>query len=285
MVTPFNNDLSIDESAIASLVEHLAATGSDALVVGGTTGEAATLTHHEKIKLVKLVKEAARGRVKIIANTGTNNTADSISLTKEAEEIGVDGVLLVAPYYNRPSQDGLYAHFSAIAHSTSLQALLYNVPARTSSNLLSATTLRIARDNSNVVGIKEASKDLEQIGEILAEAPAGFEVYSGDDGTTLPVLALGGSGVVSVTSHVYGKAIAKMHDAWFSGDIELAQKIHFASLPLTKTLFLAPNPVAVKAALKILGIIPNDLVRLPLVKANDEECGRVVAGLKHSGLL
>jgi 4-hydroxy-tetrahydrodipicolinate synthase len=163
--------------------------------------------------------------------------------------------------------------------------MLYNVPARTACNLSAATCVRIARDCPNVFAVKEASKDLEQVGEILATAPAGFQVYSGDDGTTLPVLSLGGSGVVSVTSHVYGQELAELHQAWFSGNTSRARELHLASLALTRTLFLAPNPVAVKAALKLLGIIANDDVRLPLVKVNAEERERVRAGLAQYGLL
>jgi 4-hydroxy-tetrahydrodipicolinate synthase len=285
MVTPFDNNLLVDENAVTALVNHLATTGTETLVVSGTTGESPTLSHDEKLNLFRAVKKASRGRLRLIAGTGSNNTAESIAFTREVEEIGVDGLLLVAPYYNRPSQEGLFEHFRAIAGVTSLPVMLYNVPARTSSNLAASTTVRIARDCNNVVAIKEASKDLEQIGEVLATAPAGFEVYSGDDGTTLPVLALGGSGVVSVTSHVAGKSISELHEAWFSGDIDKARELHLKSLALTRTLFLAPNPVAVKAALKILGVIPNNLVRLPHVSANDQEIERVAAGLKQYGLL
>jgi len=285
MVTPFDNNLLVDENAVTALVNHLATTGTETLVVSGTTGESPTLSHDEKLNLFRAVKIASRGRLRLIAGTGSNNTAESIAFTREVEEIGVDGLLLVAPYYNRPSQEGLFEHFRAIAGVTSLPVMLYNVPARTSSNLAASTTVRIARDCNNVVAIKEASKDLEQIGEVLATAPAGFEVYSGDDGTTLPVLALGGSGVVSVTSHVAGKSISELHEAWFSGDIDKARELHLKSLALTRTLFLAPNPVAVKAALKILGVIPNNLVRLPHVSANDQEIERVAAGLKQYGLL
>jgi 4-hydroxy-tetrahydrodipicolinate synthase len=285
MVTPFDDNLSIDERSVITLVEHLIATGTEAIVAGGTTGESATLTHHEKVKLFRLVKDAARGRALIIAGTGTNNTADSIALTEDAAAIGVDGVLLVTPYYNRPSQEGLFAHYKAIADSTNLPAILYNVPGRTAVNLLASTTVKIANACKNVVAIKEASKDLEQIGEILATGPDGFEVYSGDDGTTLPVLALGGSGVVSVISHINGRHLSDMHRAWFGGDIAHARQLHLASLALTKTLFLAPNPVAVKAALKIIGIIPSDTVRLPMVNATEVERERVAEGLKQYGLL
>jgi 4-hydroxy-tetrahydrodipicolinate synthase len=285
MVTPFDDNLLVDENVVTALVNHLATTGTETLVVSGTTGESPTLSHDEKLNLFRAVKIASRGRLRLIAGTGSNNTAESIAFTREVEEIGVDGLLLVAPYYNRPSQEGLFEHFRAIAGVTSLPVMLYNVPARTSSNLAASTTVRIARDCNNVVAIKEASKDLEQIGEVLATAPAGFEVYSGDDGTTLPVLALGGSGVVSVTSHVAGKSISELHEAWFSGDIDKARELHLKSLALTRTLFLAPNPVAVKAALKILGVIPNNLVRLPHVSANDQEIERVAAGLKQYGLL
>jgi 4-hydroxy-tetrahydrodipicolinate synthase len=285
MVTPFDSSLAVDEKSVGVLVDHLIATGSSAIVVAGTTGESATLSQHEKSRLFRLVKDAAAGRAKIIAGTGTNNTADSISLTKEAEAIGVDGILLITPYYNKPSQEGLYAHYSAIAESTTIPVMLYNVPGRTSVNLSAKTCLRLAVDYANVVAVKEASKDLEQIGDILAHAPEGFQVYSGDDGTTLPILALGGVGVVSVTAHVNGCQLAKMHECWFGGDIAGAQKLHLASLSLTKALFVTTNPVPVKHALKTLGVLPNDTVRLPLVPASSEESKIIHDGLKQYGLL
>jgi 4-hydroxy-tetrahydrodipicolinate synthase len=285
MVTPFDNQLLVDEKSVTALVDHLASSGTDTLVVAGTTGESPTLSHDEKIRLLRLVVDASHQRMKIIAGTGSNCTADSIAFTQEVQNLGVDGVLLVAPYYNRPSQQGLYAHFKAIADAAELPVMLYNVPARTGCNLAASTTISLANDCDNIVALKEASKDLEQIAEIISGAPNGFDVYSGDDGTTLPVLAVGGAGVVSVSSHIMGRQLAQMHQAWFSGDIAAARKIHFAGLPLTQTLFLAPNPVAVKAALKLLGIIPNDLVRLPLVRVTDEERDRVTSGLKACGLL
>jgi 4-hydroxy-tetrahydrodipicolinate synthase len=181
MVTPFDKSLNIDDKAVGNLVDHLIATGTSAIVVAGTTGESATLSHHEKVHLLRVVKDAVNGRAKIVAGTGSNNTADSIALTREATSIGVDGLLLVTPYYNKPSQLGLYAHFRAIAESTETPVMLYNVPGRTSINLSSKTCLQLASDCANVIAVKEASKDLEQIGEILANAPPGFQVYSGDD--------------------------------------------------------------------------------------------------------
>jgi 4-hydroxy-tetrahydrodipicolinate synthase len=285
MVTPFDENLTIDEQAVCALVEHLIASGSSAVVVAGTTGESATLAAHEKVRLFQLVKDAVSGRIKVIAGTGTNNTSESIFLSKEAESIGVDGLLLVTPYYNKPSQTGLYAHYKAISCSTGLPVLLYNVPGRTSVNLSAKTCLQLANDCDNVVGVKEASKDLEQIGEIIANAPAGFQVYSGDDGTTLPILALGGVGVVSVTSHIFGKELAKMHEYWFEGNIINAREIHLKSLALTKTLFVPTNPVPVKHALKAMGVIPNDFVRLPLVQATTDESAAIKTGLKQYGLL
>jgi 4-hydroxy-tetrahydrodipicolinate synthase len=285
MVTPFDSQYSVDESAFVSLIEHLISTGTETVVVAGTTGESATLSHKEKVRLFTVAKQTVGHRGQVVAGTGTNNTADTITLTKHAQEIGVDGVLLVTPYYNRPSQEGLIAHYSAVAKSTELPVVLYNVPARTGTNLLASTCVRVAQLAKNVVAVKEASKDLEQIGDILATAPDGFQVYSGDDGTTLPVLSLGGSGVVSVTSHIYGRQLADMHSAWFKGEVEKARQIHLQSLALTRTLFLAPNPVAVKAALKLIGVLQNDLVRLPLVPVTDSERERVAAGLKQYGLL
>ena len=288
MVTPFTEgDVSkIDEGQVERLVNHLIDNGSDGLVVCGTTGESATLTHDEKISLFQLVKKHAGGRAKLIAGAGTNNTADSISLARQALEIGMDALLLVTPYYNKPSQTGLIAHFSAIANAVGeLPVMLYNVPGRTSVNMTAATSVHLAQLCSNILAVKEASGDMLQTGEIARTAPEQFHIYCGDDNVNLPTLALGGVGAVSVTSHVAGKAIKAMHTAYFAGDIVTARKLHLATLPLTRALFCTSNPVPVKYALQRLGVLTNAAVRLPLVEITAPEAETVDRALAEFGAL
>lgn len=284
MVTPFSDDLVIDERQVKRLCDYLLSHGSDSLVVCGTTGESPTLSHEEKLAMFRLVKEAAGG-AKVIAGTGSNNTADSIALTKEAEEIGVDAALVVAPYYNKPSQQGLYEHFRAIAQSTSLAIMLYNVPGRTITNIAASTVIRLAQDCSNIVAVKEASNDMAQIGEIALGAPAGFEIYSGADEANLPILALGGVGAVSVTSHIAGKDLKRMFEAFAAGDLKTARELHLKSLPLTRALFSVPSPAPTKAALRLIGVLPNSRVRLPLVEPNQEERAAIKAAVRKYGVL
>lgn len=285
MVTPFDDRLHIDEKQVEALVEYLISNGSDGLVVCGTTGESATLSHDEKIRLFAMVKKLAGKRAKVIAGAGTNNTSDSIQLARQAQEIGVDGLLLVTPYYNKPSQDGLFEHFAAIARATELPIMLYNVPPRTSINMTAATTVRCAAECPNIVAVKEASKDMEQVGEISRTAPPSFQIYSGDDGVTLPMLALGSVGVVSVISHVAGKPLKQMHTAFFDGDSKSACELHLATLPLTRALFCTTNPVPVKYAMHKMGVLANDLVRLPLVQATAQERDVIDQALKNYGMV
>jgi 4-hydroxy-tetrahydrodipicolinate synthase len=286
MVTPFVAGGELDEAGVQRLVDHLSATGSDGLIVCGTTGESPTLSHDEKLTMYRLVREAARGRVAVLAGTGTNNTADSITLSVEAAALGVDGLLLVAPYYNKPSQEGLYRHFRAIAEAAAVPCMLYNVPPRTSVNIEAATTLRLARDVENIVAIKEASGNLMQISEIAAGAPDGFRIYSGEDGLTLPMLAVGCYGVVSVTSHLVGADIANMHRLFFDGDFAGAARLHARMLPIVKACFqpTTPSPAPLKAALDMIGV-PAGGVRLPLVDANDRERDVVRKALSDYGML
>jgi len=270
MVTPFDDNLKIDEAAVVRLCNHLLDNGSDSLVVCGTTGESATLSPDEKLKMFRIAVEAVGDRGMVIAGTGSYNTAETIELTKAAEEIGVCGALLVVPYYNKPSQEGLYRHFEAVAGATKLPMMLYNVPGRTSLNMTPDTVVRLAALH-NVVAIKEASKDLEQIATIASACHPSFEIYSGDDGVTLPVLSVGGVGVVSVTSHVAGKTLLQMHEAFFCGDFDRAKALHLSTLALTRALFCTSSPAPVKYAMKSLGVIPNASVRLPLVEVNESE--------------
>ena len=270
MVTPFNEQGEIDEGVTKALVNHLVDHGTDTIVVNGTTGESPTVTREEKRQMLAWVLEEAAGRVKVIAGTGTNNTYESIELTKEAEEVGVDGVMLVTPYYNKPNQEALYAHFSAIAKETTLPILLYNIPGRSVINMTAETTIRLAKDFANIQGVKEASGDLEQMAAIIHGTDESFAVYSGDDGLTLPLLAIGGTGIISVSSHVVGLEMKQMIQAYKNGDVARASKMHLALLPLFQALFKEPNPVPLKYALNQQGIEVGD-VRLPLVELQDKK--------------
>ncbi len=277
MITPFTADGEVNYEKAAELAVYLADNGADGVVVAGTTGEASTLTDEEKIKLFSAVSSALKGKAKVLAGTGTNSTADTVYLTKAAEECGVDGIMVVAPYYNKPSQEGLYQHFATVAAVTKLPVMLYNVPSRTVVNMTAETTLRLAQI-SNIVAIKEASGNLEQISGICAESPSGFDLYSGDDCATLPILSLGGCGVVSVASHLKGKEIKKMMDVFNSGDVALAARMHHSLLPLFKAIFVATNPVPIKTAMNILGHDAGP-VRLPLVELTDEQREELIKAL------
>ncbi|MBP2001060.1 4-hydroxy-tetrahydrodipicolinate synthase [Paenibacillus shirakamiensis] len=273
MVTPFNEQGDIDWDNTAKLIDYLInEQKSDALVVCGTTGESPTLSDEEKLALIDFSVKHAAGRVSIIAGTGSNNTAHSIHLTQEAEKLGVDGALIVVPYYNKPSQEGLYRHFEAIALATKLPILLYNVPGRTVTSLSTPTILRLA-EISNIIAIKECAS-LDQVAEVAYRAPEHFKVYSGDDGATLPALSVGAYGIISVASHIIGPQMKQMIAAYLEGQVEEAAQLHQRLLPTFKGLFECPtplpNPVAVKFALNERGIKVGS-VRLPLVEASKEE--------------
>lgn len=272
MVTPFTDSGEVDEPAVPELVEYLLANGSDGLVVCGTTGEAPTLSIAEKRRMFELVKEAVKGRGAVIAGTGTNDTRDAIEMTRMATEVGVDGVLVVTPYYNKPSQEGLYRHFRAVAEATPLPVMLYNVPGRTSVNLEAATVVRLAKDVPNIVALKEAGGNMMQITDTAAAVPPGFRIYSGEDGLTLPMLALGAYGVVSVTSHLVGKDLKAMIEAFQAGDHARAFDRHARMLPIVRACFqpTTPSPVPLKAALNMLGVRVGP-PRLPLVEATERE--------------
>ncbi|MGF9695619.1 4-hydroxy-tetrahydrodipicolinate synthase [Paenibacillus sp. MABNR03] len=273
MVTPFNEQGEIHWEETARLIDYLIADQkSEALVVSGTTGESPTLSDSEKVQLFEFAVKHAAGRCKIIAGTGSNNTAHSIHLTQEAERAGVDGVLLVVPYYNKPSQEGLYRHFEAIANSTKLPVMLYNVPGRTAASLSASTTLRLAK-LPNIVATKECAS-LEQVTQVAAGAPEQFKVYSGDDASGLPAIAVGAYGIVSVASHVVGAEMKQMIDFFVSGDAQKATQLHQKLFPVFKGLFECPqplpNPVAVKFALTLRGLDVGS-VRLPLIAPTEDE--------------
>ena len=283
MITPFKEDGEINYDKAAELADFLSENGSDAIVLGGTTGESPTLSDDEKLNLVSRIKKTIGGKIKIIAGTGSNSTEHSIFLTKEAEKCGVDGIMLVVPYYNKPSQEGLYRHFAAIAESTELPVMLYNIPGRSAVNMTAETTLRLAQI-PNIRAVKEASGNLEQIAAICSGAPEGFAVYSGDDSMTLPIMSIGGSGVVSVASHIAGREIKQMVLEFQSGNYREALRIHHRLLPLFKVLFITSNPSPVKGALKLLG---NDAgpLRLPLVELTADEQATVRKVLQNLNYL
>ena len=270
MLTPFRADgsVALDEAKrVASfLVDNQK---NDGLVVSGTTGESPTLSFDEKMALLEGTLEAIGDRAAVVFGAGTYDTAESIHLTHEAEKRGAHGIMLVNPYYSRPGQEGLYAHFSTIARETSLPVLLYNIQPRSAINLETPTLLRLA-EIPNIVGVKEASGSIPQISEVCASVPDGFRVYSGDDGITLPILSLGGHGVVSVAGHVVGAEIKAMLDAFFDGDLSKSRRLHHRLTPIFKALFSAPSPTPVKYALSRRGY-DCESVRLPLVTLSDEQ--------------
>jgi 4-hydroxy-tetrahydrodipicolinate synthase len=283
MATPMDAEGRILPEQAGKLARYLLENGSDAVVVNGTTGESPTTSADEKIMLVRAVVEAV-GSARVIAGAGGNDTAEIVELARRSKSAGAGAILSVAPYYNKPSQEGLYRHFRAIAEAVSdLPVILYNVPARTITNIDASTTSRLARDVPNIVATKEASANMAQVAEIARTTPDTFDIYSGDDATILPTLALGGAGVISVISHVCGPDLAALHRAWFAGDREGALCLFLKTLPLTRALFAAPSPAPTKHALNLLGQ-PVGGVRLPLVDLTDQEGAALRAALREYGL-
>ena len=282
MATPFRKDGSLDTDGAAKLARHLIDHGSDGLVVAGTTGEAPTLTHEEKRDLWTAVAEAIRGKAPLIAGTGTYSTAESIELTETAETAGADAILVVTPYYSKPPQSGLAAHFKAVAAATSLPVILYDIPSRTARKIEHATLLELA-EVPNIVGVKDAAADLAGTAKLAAEAPA-FKIWSGDDALTLPMLAVGAIGVVSVASHLVGHRLREMLAAHDKGDVEGAAQINRELVPIFEALFITSNPIPLKAALEMVGL-PAGPVRLPLVDATKAERDRVSSALAGLGLI
>lgn len=290
MVTPFGPNGELDLNRAGELANRLIDQGTEALVVCGTTGESPTVFYDQKIELFRAVIDAVGGRVPIIANAGDNCTDDSVSFARDVEKLGVDAIMLVVPYYNKPPQEGLYRHFRTIAEAVDKPVILYNVPSRTVVSINPDTVLRLAHDVENIVAIKQALGDMEQARHIVEGAPAGFEVLSGDDAITLPMLRVGGTGVISVMSHVAGPAMAELIRSQIAGDEARAQSIHDVLMPLADALFMTANPIMVKAALAEVGF-PVGGVRLPLVEATEDqlaELHRVMAatdrGLAPLGL-
>ena len=281
MVTPFDDEGQVDYEQARRLARALLDSGSDGLVIAATTGEGPTLTNDEKLKLFAAVKEAVNGRAAVIAGTGTNNTAASIELSQEAERSNVDGLLLTVPYYNKPTQEGLYRHFEAIARATRLPCILYNIPSRTGVNMTAETTLRLSRV-PNIVGIKEASGDLAQIARIIDDAGDDFRLWSGDDALTLPILAIGGYGVIAVVSHLAGVQLHRIIDDFLAGRTAAASSLHRRLLPLMQTLMIeASNPAPVKYALNQVGFRVG-APRLPLVEPEGDAAERIMAEVRRS---
>ena len=284
MVTPFDKNLEVNYDMAAKLAEYLLEQGNDGIVVNGTTGESPTLNDDEKVQMFRTVKQTVGERAVVIAGTGSNNTHHSIELTQKAAECGVDGIMLVVPYYSKPSQEGLYQHFKTVAAATDLPIILSNIPGRCGTNLAPETVVRLANDVPNIVAIKEASGNLDQIARLKTMCPADFAIYSGDDSLTLPILSIGGAGIISVVAHVAGKDLRKMVDAYFAGNVAEAQEINMKLYDIFKTMFITSNPVPVKYALNRIGINVGG-VRLPLFEANDAEKAKIDASLSNLGLL
>jgi 4-hydroxy-tetrahydrodipicolinate synthase len=283
MVTPFREDHSLDLDAARSLAAHLYERGTESIVVAGSTGESPTLTHKEKLELFRAVIEVAKGRGKVVCGTGTYDTAETLELSREAEGLGADGLLLVTPYYNKPPQRGLLVHFSQVANAVSIPVVAYNIPGRTGIRIEHDTLLQMA-EVPNIVGVKDSTGDFQAISKLISEAPPDFEVYSGDDWATFGYLCLGAVGVVSVAAHLVSGRIKQLCDLIEAGDIPAARKIHEELTPLFNALFITSNPIPVKTALEMVGH-PVGPPRLPLVPATAEERERIRKALVDAGLL
>ena len=283
MVTPFRPDHTLDLDGAQTLAAHLLEHGSDSIVVAGSTGESPTLSHREKLDLFRAVIQAVDGAGRVICGTGTYNTAETIELSREAQDLGADGLLVVTPYYSKPPQRGLLEHFSHVASAVELPVIAYNIPGRTGIRIEHGTLLQMA-EVSNIVAVKDSTGDFQAISRLISEAPADFEVYSGDDWATFGYLCLGAVGVVSVAAHVVGDRIHHLTDLVLSGDIPAARKVHEELSPLFNALFITTNPIPVKTALDILGL-PAGPPRLPLVPATMDERARIEKALSDAGLL
>ena len=284
MVTPFDENLELDLGRARQLANRLIEGGVDSLLVNATTGEAPTVFYPQKIELFKAIVDEVAGRVPVIAYTGDNCTADSVDFAQKVEKLGVDGMLLVVTYYNKPPQEGMYQHFKTIANAVDVPCLLYNIPGRCSVNMTAETTLRLAHDIDNIVGIKEASGNMEQIKRIIDEAPEGFCVYSGDDAVTLDIMKMGGVGVISTIGNVAPARMKEIIDLFVAGKVDEAQQANDRLLPLMEGLFATTNPILVKEALKLEGF-PVGGVRLPLVNATPDQSEALAAIMRQVGVL
>lgn len=284
MVTPFGEDGAIDFNRTEEFVDRLIDGGNDSLLVNGTTGESPTVFYPQKIELFKTVLSSVNGRVKVIANVGDNCTQDTIDFAREVAELGVDALMCVVPYYNKPPQEGIYSHFKSIASAVDLPIILYNIPGRCVVNMTSETTLRLAHDVGNIVAVKEASGDLEQIKKIIDDMPSGFDVYSGDDSLTLDIMRLGGSGVISTIGNVAPDRMKRIVELAGNKEWDQAEKENERLMPLMNGLFETSNPILVKEALKIAGFSVGG-VRLPLVNATPEQSKRLEGLMRQTGVI
>lgn len=285
MVTPFNADGSVNYEKAADLAEWLINNGSDGLVVAGSTGEAATMSAEEKLELFRVVVNRINKRVPVIAGTGSNNTADSVKMTKMAEAMGVDGALIVGPYYNKPTQEGFYQHFAAVAQSTGLPIIVYNVPGRTASNISPAIVARLAADFENIVAIKEAAGNVAQVAELYSVLPEEFTIYSGDDGLILPFMSVGATGLISVLSNIDGGILQDVMQAYEDGRVREAAKLNARMVPLANAMFIETNPIPVKAAVTLVTGIDAGQPRLPLTPMEPANKAKMVAVLQEYGLV
>lgn len=285
MVTPFNADGSVNYEKAADLAEWLINNGSDGLVVAGSTGEAATMSAEEKLELFRVVVNRINKRVPVIAGTGSNNTADSVKMTKMAEAMGVDGALIVGPYYNKPTQEGFYQHFAAVAQSTGLPIIVYNVPGRTASNISPAIVARLAADFENIVAIKEAAGNVAQVAELYSVLPEEFTIYSGDDGLIIPFMSVGATGLISVLSNIGGGILQDVMQAYEDGRVREAAKLNARMVPLANAMFIETNPIPVKAAVTLVTDIDAGQPRLPLTPMEPANKAKMVAVLQEYGLV
>ena len=283
LVTPFKNG-AVDEAAYREFIEFQISEGIHGLVPCGTTGESATLSHEEHERVIEICIDQVKGRVPVLAGAGSNNTIEAIRLTRFAQKAGAAGALLITPYYNKPTQEGLYRHFKAIAEAVDMPLVPYNVPGRTGTNLLPATLSRLAHEFPNIVGVKEATGDMRQCSLIMEQCPKGFSLLSGDDFTALPLMSIGGSGVISVTSNIVPGKVAAMYNAFAKGDIATAMGIHHDLFVLHQAMFMESNPIPVKTALALMGRMTDEM-RLPLCPLTDEHLERLKNVLASKGLL
>jgi len=283
IVTPFKNG-KVDEKALRELIEFQIANGTDGIIPCGTTGESPVLSHEEHDRVIEITVDAVKKRVPVIAGTGSNSTEEALRLTKHAHEVGADAVLMVNPYYNRPTQEGLFQHYKYIADRVPIPIIMYNIPSRTGVNMEPATMARLARECKTIVGVKEAAGSLQQMQDIMTACGPDFIVVSGDDFFTFPLLCLGGHGIISVVSNVAPADVAALIDAFAAGDMKKAKELHYKLTPLVKSLFIETNPAPVKAALAMMGKI-EDEIRLPLAKLSDANYEKLKKQMQAYGLI
>mgnify|MGYP004582612665 FL=1 len=284
IVTPMKENGEVNYEKFAEMIEFQIANGTDAIIVCGTTGESSTLTHEEHLDVIKYCTEKVAGRIPVVAGTGSNCTETAVYLSKEAEKYGVDGLLLVSPYYNKATQNGLYTHFKTIAESVKLPIILYNVPSRTGCNILPDTVIRLCHDAENIVGVKEASGNLSQIARLAAKAKGTVDIYSGNDDQIVPILSLGGKGVISVLSNVAPKETHEICAKYFEGDVEGSRDLQLRAMDLCDVLFCEVNPIPVKKALNLMGMEAGSL-RLPLTEMEEANAAKLEKAMREFGIL